>query len=227
MLIIENLHKNFDKNTVLKNINIQFEEGRMYAIVGENGAGKTTLFNCITGLETYDGNIYDTNHKIVKNKIGYLPTSSYFFPKTTGQEYLNFCAKARGVSIEMNAHVNVFDLPLNKYVDTYSTGMKKKLALTGVFIQRNDILILDEPFNGVDIQSNIMIKKIVQNLKKEGKTLILTSHIISTLTDMCDSIFLLKNCHLYAYGKADFHHLENDMTNIASENKIDAFNRYC
>ena len=86
---------------------------------------------------------------------------------------------------------NIFDLPLNQYATTYSTGMKKKLALTAILLQRNEYFILDEPFNGVDIESNMLLTEIIHTLKKLGKTVIISSHIFSTLSDTCDEINLL------------------------------------
>ena len=88
---------------------------------------------------------------------------------------------------------NIFELPLNQYVSTYSTGMKKKLALMAILFQENRYIILDEPFNGVDIHSNIIIVDIIRKLKDLGKTVIISSHILSTLRDTCDEIFLLSN----------------------------------
>lgn len=223
MLIIENLAKSFGKSGVLKSLNVQFEEGLIYGIVGQNGAGKTTFFNCISGLEDCEGKIYHQRYQFLKNHIGYLPTSSYFFPKTTGKEYLEFCTNAKDVQLDINDQVNIFDLPLNKYVENYSTGMKKKLALTGVFIQKNNIYILDEPFNGVDLQSNLVIKNILLDAKKQNKTIIVSSHIMSTLTDICDVIFLLKDKNLIEYSKTEFYQLEKDMMNEYSENKLNIF----
>lgn len=95
MMHIQNLSKSFGSKTVLNDINILFEEGKVYGIVGENGAGKTTLFNCIAGLEGYDGRI-TSDHEKLKEHLGYLQTNPYFFSKITGREYLQLCCIARG-----------------------------------------------------------------------------------------------------------------------------------
>jgi len=86
-----------------------------------------------------------------------LLTESFFFPKITGGEYIRLFANSRGIIKPEIEAKNIFDLPLNQYASTYSAGMKKKLALTAVLIQENDVYILDEPYNGVDIQSNLII----------------------------------------------------------------------
>jgi len=192
MIKIEGLSKKYGENQVLKNINLNFEIGKVYGIVGENGAGKTTLFNCLVGLENYEGTI-SSSFKKLKDHVGYLQTESHFFSKITGEEYIQFFANARNIKIKNIKEKNIFDLPLNQYASTYSTGMKKKLALTAILIQNNDFFILDEPFNGVDIQSNMIISEIIFKLKSLGKTILLSSHIFDTLAKTCDEIHVLDN----------------------------------
>jgi len=221
MLIIENLSKSFGSNKVLKSISITFEKGKVYGIVGENGSGKTTLFNCIAELENFEGIIKDDFEKR-KNTLGFLQTEPYFFSKITGKEYLQLLCNARNVKIEDFEDKNIFDLPLNQYAATYSTGMKKKLALTAILIQKNNLFILDEPFNGVDIQSNIIITEIINRLKEVNKTVIISSHIFSTLNETCDAIFVLKNGKVSEKVlKEDFKKLELEMKMFSIGNKID------
>lgn len=191
MITIEKLSKSFGSKLVLQDIDTRFETGRAYGVVGENGAGKTTLFRCMAGLENYEGRI-SSDFSILKNHLGFLQTEPFFFSKITGREYLQLLCNARGIAAPDFDRQNIFDLPLNQYAQTYSTGMKKKLALTGVLVQKNDVLILDEPFNGVDIQSNIIISEILEKLKERSKTLIISSHIFSTLAHSCDEIYLLQ-----------------------------------
>lgn len=100
--------------------------------------------------------------------------------------------------------------------------MKKKLALTAILLQQNIIFILDEPFNGVDIQSNLLITGIINKFKELGKTIIISSHIFSTLADTCDEIFLLQNGEIVKkVEKVEFDNLENEMKNFTVGNKID------
>ena len=192
MIQIEQLSKSFGAKKVLKDINISFEKGKVYGIVGANGAGKTTLFRCIAGLETHEG-IVRSELEPLKNHLGFLPTNPYFFPKITGQEYLQLFCNARKITLTNFDKKNIFNLPLNQYAITYSTGMKKKLALTAILLQQNDYLILDEPFNGVDIQSNLIITAIIHQLKALGKTILISSHIFATLKETCAEIHLLKD----------------------------------
>ncbi|WP_258929303.1 ATP-binding cassette domain-containing protein [Flavobacterium davisii] len=124
MINIQIHSKKYGNKLVLNSINLNFEKGKVYGIVGDNGAGKTTFFNCFCGLEEFEGTIKSTALSL-KNKIGYLPTEPYFFDKMTGKEYLQFFCNARrlyGVPIQKR---NVFELPLDQYTLNYSTGMKK------------------------------------------------------------------------------------------------------
>lgn len=221
MISIKNLSKRFGRNDVLKNINLNFKKGHVYGVVGENGAGKTTLFRCIANFESYNGEI-KSDLTPIKDYTGFLMTDPYFFSKITGKEYITLLCNARKVKIEKIEERNVFDLPLNQYASTYSTGMKKKLAITALLLQKNEIFILDEPFNGVDIQSNIIITEIILKLKELGKTIIISSHIFSTLSDTCDEIHLLKNGKLFrSVSKNEFSDLENEMKEFSIGNKIE------
>ena len=224
MIKIDNLTKSYGSQLILNDISLTLEEGKVYGIVGENGAGKTTLFKCISGIENFKGSI-TSNYKILKNHLGYLETESYFFPKMTGEEYLRLLCNAKNKQISNFDAKNIFDLPLQKYASTYSTGMKKKLALTAILIQDNDVFILDEPFNGVDIQSNILITEIILKLKQLGKIIIISSHIFHTLKDTCDELFLLREGNITKHIlKEDFDHLEKEMKAISIGGKIESLN---
>ncbi len=214
MISITGLKKSFGSHTVLQGIDLEIKAGTVCGIAGENGAGKTTLFRCISGLDYHEGKV-ESPFSPLKNHLGFLQTESYFFPKTTGREYIRYCLQARGIKTENLNNKNIFELPLDSYAENYSTGMKKKLALMAVLLQKNDVLILDEPFNGVDIQSNIIITEIIKKLKEQGKTILISSHIYSTLTDTCDEIHLLREGKLVKrVEREQFKDLENEMKRV-------------
>ena len=221
MIKINGLSKSYGKNEVLKNISMTFSKGKVYGIVGENGAGKTTLFRCISGLESYNGEII-SDITPLKNHLGLLLTDPFFFSKITGKEYIRLLCNARGKNNLEFESKNIFKLPLNQYASTYSTGMKKKLAITAILLQENEYFILDEPFNGVDIQSNIILTEIILKLKELNKIILISSHIFSTLSDTCDEIHLLrKGEQIKSVQKSEFKNLEQEMKEITIGNRIE------
>jgi len=216
MIEIKNLSKYYGAKEVLKEINLEIESGKVYGLVGENGSGKTTLFRCIVGLEKYNGAINSAWNPL-KDHLGFLTTVPFFFERMTGREYIQLISVARGNNKPDIDGQNIFDLPLEQYAETYSTGMKKKLALTAILMQENSVYIFDEPFNGVDIQSNLLIAEIIRRLKELGKTILISSHIFSTLSDSCDSIFVLKEGEIVSQSDPeDFSQLEKQMRDESS-----------
>lgn len=224
MIKVNKISKSFGRKPVLNELSLSLEKGRVYGIVGENGAGKTTFFRCLAGLENFEGEIISELQPL-KNYMGLLPTNPVFMSKITGWEYLKLLSISRGHTEEGFEEKNIFELDLNQYVDTYSTGMKKKLALLGVLLQNNEVFVLDEPFNGVDIHSNIIIAELILKLKSLNKVVLISSHIFSILSDTCDEIHVLENgAFVKNVSKKEFHLLDEQMRKFAVGNRIDKLN---
>ncbi|OAV67004.1 Arginine transport ATP-binding protein ArtM [Bacteroidales bacterium Barb6XT] len=213
MIRIERLAKSYGSKKVLADISVELFPGSIYGLAGSNGSGKTTLFECLRKIEDCQGSI--TLEK--QAKVGYLPSSVYFYPNMKGVEYLEFCLSARKIKIRRTdvEEVNrLFELPLNEYAADYSTGMKKKLAFMALLMQKNDLLLLDEPFNGLDLSAVLLFKHILLKMKENNKTVFLSSHILSSLTEISDSIFYLQGGVIRkTYLKADFNCMEKEIAN--------------
>lgn len=193
MITIENLCFSYGKSPVIKSLNWQLEPGCIHGLVGLNGSGKTTLFNLIAGwLKPTKGIITIGDLPLNRNQTALMETNPQFYPMITGQEYLDvFILKNPDFIIE--AWNKVFKLPLKEVVDNYSTGMKKRLDLMGILALNREILILDEPFNGLDFEAVRLVQQILPSLTAKGKTIIISSHIPESLTTICNSISLISN----------------------------------
>jgi ABC-2 type transport system ATP-binding protein len=193
MIIINNLHIGYGSFEVITNLNLEIQEQSIHGLVGLNGSGKTTLLSSIFGLKKPDsGTIAFRNAPMRRKDIGYLETNNYFYSRITGLEYLSlFCINNKAFNI--NNWNSLFKLPLHDFIETYSTGMKKKLAFMGIIALDSPVLILDEPFNGIDMETMQQFKLIILALKNRGKTIIITSHILESLTSICDAISYLND----------------------------------
>lgn len=211
MITIENLVVSYRKGqNVIDSLTLFISDNTINGIVGLNGAGKTTLLNSVYGLKSIDsGDIKSNNRKINKKEVSFLESENYFYSNITGREYLSLFKNQNYDSDKWN---QLFLLPLDTIVDDYSTGMKKKLALMGILKQDKPIMILDEPFNGLDIETCRIIRQILLKLRDRNKTIIITSHIIETLTNLCDYIHYLEKGKIkYSKDKSDFKEFEKEI----------------
>lgn len=206
MLTIRNLQVEYKKQSlILKGITLSMESGKIHGIVGLNGAGKTTLLNTLYGfIRPVEGSILYNDNPLHRRDIAYLEAENYFYPYMTGHEYLDlFPAGENGFQVDN--WQKLFNIPLNDITENYSTGMKKKLALLGVLKPDKPILILDEPFNGLDLESAHILTLILQQLREKGKTVLVTSHVFETLTSGCDYIHHINSGMIeQSYSKEQF-----------------------
>ena len=202
MIEIQHLYKAFDNHMVLKNLNMKINDGAVYGFVGPNGAGKTTTMRIIAGLLTADsGQILIDGENIGarhKELIGYMPDFFGVYDKLRVKEYMSFFASIYGLDQEQTAKKTDELLRLVKledkkesYVDSLSRGMKQRLCLARAMIHDPRLLILDEPASGLDPRARYEFKEIVKQMKKEGRTVMISSHILSELSEMCTDICII------------------------------------
>jgi ABC-2 type transport system ATP-binding protein len=222
MIIIENLSISYaGKPRVLDSLSLSLQLQWIHGIVGLNGAGKTTLLNALFGLVKPDsGTIRFQGEKLLKARVSFLVTENYFYPMITGREYLSLYKNPCFNADQWN---KLFKLPLNDIIDTYSSGMKKKLAILGVIKQDKPIMILDEPFNGLDMESCSIIRSLLLELRKKGKTILVTSHILETLTNLCDQIHYLEAGKItLSVGKEQFDDFGKTLTETLEQKNLES-----
>lgn len=215
MLEITHLHKAYGRHEVLRGVSLAVRPGTIHGLVGANGAGKTTLINCLYGLESDFTGVAQAagTGQLVREVTGLVPYEPYFYPRLTGREYVAFCLQARRRPVpDLRPWNQLLELPLDQYATEYSAGMKKKLALLAVLVQDFAYLILDEPFNGLDLEANLLLKEILKRLRSRGTGILLTSHILGTLTEVADEATVLVGGRVQRhYQAAEFGTLETDL----------------
>lgn len=225
MLLIEGLGKDFGAFTVLHHIDLAVQPGTLHGLVGANGAGKTTLLHCLYGLHAdYRGTVRETSGRAIRACTGLLPYEPYFYPRITGREYVEFCLQARGRPVpSLEGWNELLELPLDQYAEDYSAGMKKKLALLALLVQDFRYLVLDEPFNGLDLSANLLLMEVLRRLRQQGTGILLTSHLLGSLTELCDEITVLAEGRvLRHYPATDFARLPTDLLGRLHQQKLAA-----
>ena len=219
MLKINDLSFGYTSTKVIKDLDGEWEQGEIAGIVGLNGSGKTTLFQLIFGLLKPDeGYILFSGKKINKLVASFVPAENYFYSFISGYDYLSLFEKNRKAIDHWN---QLFDLPLKQLVDNYSTGMKKKLAIAGALMIKTPLILLDEPFNGLDLESVHRLSLALNKLKDQGKTIFISSHNVDHLGKIATSMtFLFQGKILTKDVSPPFHQFNETVTNqLASKSK--------
>lgn len=222
-LVIKNLKKNFEKKEVLKEINFEFEKGKIYGLLGRNGAGKTTLFNCLNeDLEIDSGEFYlidTTSRKIEAEDIGYVLSTPNVPEFLTGREFLKFFIEINKNRIKDEKTIDeYFDFmkiekdDRDKLLKDYSHGMKNKMQMLVNIIASPNILLLDEPLTSFDVVVAEEMKQMLRSIKKDH-IIIFSTHIMELALDLCDEIVILNKGKLEKIDK-------NNLNNEQFKNKI-------
>ena len=194
------------KTEILKHINVSFEEGKIHGLIGRNGSGKTMLMKCICGfIPVTEGEILVNNQKVgVKDKfaenLGFIIETPGFMPNYTAYKNLEFLSsinsKVNKQRIREVIELVGLDPDSKKKVGKFSLGMNQRLGLAQAIIDNPDLLILDEPFNGLDNDGVKQIRKLLLTLKEQGKTIIMASHTKEDINILCDRVCFMDNGRL-------------------------------
>lgn len=203
---LENITKKFNNVTILDDINCEFKPGKIYGLVGRNGAGKSVLLKIICGFYNPTSGDVIFDDKCINLEKEFAPSTRAlierpsFLPDLTGFENLELLANIQKTIdsqqiIETLKKVNLFEDKDKKY-SNYSLGMKQKLGIAQVIMENPEVEIFDEPFNGIDAESRETIRKLLLTEKKNGKVIILATHMKDDLDDLCDVIYKIENTKL-------------------------------
>lgn len=197
-IIIENLRKSFGEEEILHGIYREFETGKIHGIVGNNGSGKTVMMKCICGfLQPDEGHVFVNGQEVGKDidfpeDMGIIIETPGFLPGVTGMKNLKLLASLRGIANEEKIRQAIervgLDPGLKKPVSKYSLGMRQRLGIAQAIMEDPSLLILDEPFNGLDKHGVSKIRSLIKELRTEGKTILLASHNQADIDELCDTV---------------------------------------
>jgi len=217
MIEIKNLTKSYGDNKAVDNVSFNVEDGEIFAFIGHNGAGKTTTIKSIVGINDFDSGDIIINGKSIKNKpieckkeIAYVPDNPDLYENMKAISYINFICdmyetpeNIRKENIIKYAKMFEMDNKLNDTISTYSHGMKQKVALIAALVHEPKILIMDEPFVGLDPKAVFDMKKIMRDMCNEGKSIFFSTHILDVAEKLCDRVAIIQKGKIVKVGKMD------------------------
>jgi ABC-2 type transport system ATP-binding protein len=232
MLKIENYTKIYENGKVgAKNINLHIEKGDIFAFIGHNGAGKTTTIKSIVGvLGITEGDIFIDGISIknqpleAKKRIAYIPDNPDLYESLTGVQYVNFISDVFGVNEKTRQHLcekyakelEIYDV-LNNPISTYSHGMRQKLALISALVHSPKLMILDEPFVGLDPKATFTLKKIMKDFVASGGAIFFSTHVLEVAEKLCNKVAIIKNGEIMAVGKMSEIKKDKSLENVFLE----------
>ncbi len=215
MLKIKNLIKSYDgKTNAVNNVSFEINSGEIFGFIGHNGAGKTTTIKCVVGLLPFEkGEIEINGISVKKNPLEakcqmvYIPDNPDLYDSLTGIQFLNFICDIYAIAKdvrneEIKKYADMFEITKNlgDAISSYSHGMKQKLALISAFIRHPKLLILDEPFVGLDPKAMHLVKELMKEMCKEGNSVFFSTHVLDVAEKLCDRIAIISHGELKAYG---------------------------
>lgn len=226
-IVIKDLHKSYGKarlkKEVLKGINLEVLGGQIIGYIGPNGAGKSTTVKILCGLlSDYSGEIYVNGLCLkndideIKSQIGYVPENSALYETLTPNEYLDLLIALYDIDLvkaknRIDQLLEYFGMDgyANQRMDSFSKGMKQKILIISALVNNPDILFLDEPLSGLDANSVILVKDLLSQLAKQGKTIFYSSHLMDVVEKISDRIVLINDGVVIADGKFEELKLDN------------------
>lgn len=218
MLEIINVSKTYKKSKVkaIDSINLRIEDGDIYGFIGPNGAGKSTTIKCITGIHSFeegeillDGVSIKSQPIECKRKMAYVPDNPDVYENLSGTEYINFICDVYGVGEERNELISKYakmfgiEERLADSIKNYSHGMKQKIVLIAAIVHKPKLLVLDEPFVGLDPKAAYDLKEVMKELCASGTMIFFSSHVLEVVEKLCNKIAIIKDGKLISSGELE------------------------
>ena len=214
MIEIKKVTKKYGNNIAVNNVSFKVGDGEIFAFIGHNGAGKTTLIKCITGIQEFDSGSILINGKSIKNnpveckkEMAFVPDNPELYEQMKAIDYINFICDMYEVSesdrterIIKYSKLFEMDDNLNDIIESYSHGMKQKIALICALVHEPKVLIMDEPFVGLDPKAVFDVKEIMKELTKKGTTIFFSTHILEVAEKLCSRVGIIKKGELVSVG---------------------------
>ena len=214
MLRIDNLTKTYGEKRAVDNLSLHIAPGEIYGFIGHNGAGKTTTLKAVVGILQFDkGEVFIKGESIRKNplackqKIAYIPDNPDLYEFMTGIKFLNFIADIFGVPEEkrqerIRKYADLFEMTENlaQPIASYSHGMKQKLAIISAWIHEPKLIIMDEPFVGLDPKAAHILKQMMREICDEGGAIFFSTHVLEVAEKLCDKVAIIRNGQLIQSG---------------------------
>jgi len=215
MLKIENVSKSYDgKKKAIDTINLTIEPGDIYGFIGHNGAGKTTLLKAIAGIHSFDeGQIVIYDHSIKKKPLeakkimAYIPDNPDIYESLTGRQYIDFIADVFDIDLDkrnrlIDEYATMFEMTsvLNDPISSYSHGMKQKIVIMGALIHEPKVMLLDEPFVGLDPKASFLLKEVFNKMCEKGSLIFFSTHVLEVAEKLCNKVAIIKNGKIVTNG---------------------------
>jgi ABC-2 type transport system ATP-binding protein len=213
MLEARALTKYYNHLPAVREVSFQIRPGEILGYLGPNGAGKSTTVKMLTGIiEPSEGQIFYNSCSVYddfpafQSRIGYVPEEPHLYPHLSGREYLQLVGRLRGMprsylEPKIDRFLRLFSLSSDGYapLSSYSKGMRQKILLSGALLHNPDILILDEPFSGLDVTSAMVVRSLLRALGEEGKMIFYSSHVLEVVEKVCSTVLILRKGQVVAY----------------------------
>ncbi len=232
MLELKAVSKTYKKSKAkaIDSINLKIEDGDIYGFIGPNGAGKSTTIKCITGIHTFeegeillDGVSIKENPIQCKQKMAYVPDNPDVYENLSGISYINFICDFYGVGEERNSlihqYADLFGIKdrLSDHIKNYSHGMKQKIVLIAALVHKPKLLVLDEPFVGLDPKASFDLKEIMKSLCSQGTMIFFSSHVLEVVEKLCNKIAIIKDGKIIASGDLESVRGDSSLENVFLE----------